>query len=120
WFPYLRRRTRAEEALRASGLGYTIARPGVIHGPGRGERRPGEALLALVLRLWSTLAGSVGARQHARRYRPTDGAELAFGILHAAFNYTTINRVLEAEELRFDQANHDEHHVPATRRDGRH
>lgn len=117
---YLRTRAEAEDLISASNLPFTIARPGVIHGPGRGERRPGEALLAGVLRLWSGAARLAGARQHARRYRPTCGHELAHGLVHAAFNYTTIGRVLEAEELRYDQANTDEHHLPATRRDHRH
>jgi len=119
-FAYLRARAAAEAAVSESGLPFTIARPGVIHGPGRGERRPGEALLAHALRVWTAAARALGARQHARRYRPTDADELAHGLVHAAFNYTTIGRVLKAEELRYDQANSDEHHVPATRRDQRH
>lgn len=118
--PYLRRRHSAEEAVRRSGLPYTIARPGVIREPGRVERRVLQASLAAVLRPYTLLARALGARQHARRYRPLDPTELAFGLVHAAFNYTTIDRVLAAEELRYDQANRDPHHVPATRRDHRH
>lgn len=117
---YLRARGAAEAMVTGSGLPHTIARPGVIHGPGREERRPGEALLAHLLGAWTLAARTLGARQHARRYRPTDAAELAHGLVHAGFNYTTIGRVLQAEELRYDQANTDEHHVPATRRDQRH
>jgi uncharacterized protein YbjT (DUF2867 family) len=117
---YLRARATAEQAVVESSMPFTIARPGVIHGPGRGERRPGEALLAGALQVWTLAARLAGARQHARRYRPTNGAELAHGLVHAGFNYTTIDRTLQPEELRYDQANTDEHHVPTTRRDHRH
>lgn len=117
---YLLRRGEAEQAVRESGLGYTICRPGVIHGPDRDEPRFLESMMAGFFELWAGAANLVGVKQHARRYRPTSADELAYGLLHAAFNYTTINRVLLPEELRYDQANTDEHYVPATKRDTRH
>lgn len=114
---YLRARWAAEEAVRASGLPYTIARPGLIHGPDRDERRPAEAALARLARVWAWCAARLGAARHAARIRPFDSRELAHGLVHAAFNYTTIGRVLMAEELRYELANDREYHVPRSRRD---
>jgi uncharacterized protein YbjT (DUF2867 family) len=39
-YPYLHSKWLGEEAVRASGLSYTILRPGVVHGPGAGFFRP--------------------------------------------------------------------------------
>jgi len=39
-FPYLHSKWLGEEAVRGSGLDYTIVRPGVIHGPGAGFFKP--------------------------------------------------------------------------------
>lgn len=114
---YLRARWAAEEAVRASGFPYTIARPGLIHGPNRDERRLAEALAARLARAWAWTASHLGAVRHAARIRPFDSRELAYGLVHAAFNYTTIGRVLMAEELRYEIANDREYHVPRTRRD---
>ena len=63
-------------------------------------------------------AEALGAARHAARHRPTDPAELAYGLVHAALNYTTIGRVVMAEELRYRLANDREYHLPRSRRDG--
>ncbi|MCA1831910.1 MAG: complex I NDUFA9 subunit family protein [Actinomycetota bacterium] len=39
-YPYLHSKWLGEEAVRSSGLDYTILRPGVIHGPGAGFFKP--------------------------------------------------------------------------------
>ncbi len=39
-FPYLHSKWLGEEAVRSSGLDFTVLRPGVIHGPGAGFFRP--------------------------------------------------------------------------------
>lgn len=117
---YLRARWEAEELVRASGLPYTIARPSLVTGPDRDEARPLERYSAALARPLARLLSRCGAPHWGARLAPTDARELAHGLVHAAFNYTTINRVLEAEELRYLLANDREHHVPATQRDGRH
>ncbi len=114
---YLRARWRAEEAVRTSGLPYTIARPPIITGPGRDEPRPLERVGAAVMNALSRVGGLLGAQRFAARYRATDAEELAYGLVHAAFNYTTIDRVLEAEELRYRTANDREYYLPRSRRD---
>lgn len=103
-----------ERAVRDCGLPFTLARSS------HRSAGPRSSLRASLLSVASTCARLLGARQFARRIRPTTEHELAYGLVHGAFNYTTIGRLLMPEELRFDQANHDQHHVPATRRDGRH
>lgn len=105
-----RSRRREEEAVRASGLTYSIARAPLVRGPGEGLRQAALRLAAALLR-------RLGWSKQAARYAPTDAAELAYGLVHAAFNYTTIGRVLMPEELRYELANDREYHVPATRRD---
>jgi uncharacterized protein YbjT (DUF2867 family) len=105
-----RLRRAGEAVVRACGLPFTLARSSSM------DTGPRAALLSGL----SRTARALGARQFARRIRPTDPRELAHGLVHGIFNYTTIGRVLMPEELRYDQANHDQHHVPATRRDGRH
>ncbi len=114
---YLRARWRAEEAVRASGLPYTIARPPIVTGPGRDEPRPLERFGAAVMGVIAGIGGALGAHRFASRYRATDAAELSYGLVHAGFNYTTINRVLEAEELRYRTANDREYYLPRSRRD---
>jgi len=101
--------------VRASGLPYTIARAGVIHGPGRDERRPLEAAAARVMAAAAGLCRVLGLEARAARWAPTDDAELAHGLVHAALNYTTIGRVLMPEELRYRLANDREYFVPASR-----
>jgi nucleoside-diphosphate-sugar epimerase len=114
---YLRARHLAEEAVRASGLPYTIARAPLITGPDRGEPRPLERLGGVALRALTRGLRAGGARATAARYAPLDAAELAEGLAHAGFNYTTLARVLEAEELRREAPLDRMAPIPATRRD---
>jgi len=114
---YLRARWRTEEAVHASGLPYTIARPSLITGPDRPEQPRLERIGAWLLGpglAWTRLFG--GARWHDR-YRPIDARELAFGLAHAAFHFTTIDRALEGKELRYETANDEEYWAPESRRD---
>lgn len=116
WTRYARVRWQTEEAVRASGLPYTIARPSLITGPDREESRPHERLaaalsgppLALLRRLWVPFA---------ERYRPVTGRELAERLVQAAFNFSTIDRVVTGEELRYESPNQRRYYFPRTERD---
>ena len=115
---YLRTRHACEQLLISSGLPYTIARPGLITGPDRDPPRRGERLAAAVLGPVAALVDALGLGGSAARLRPFDAAEIAYGLVHAGFNYTTIGRVLEADELRYSQTKDREWSGPPSRRDG--
>jgi len=114
---YLRARYAAEQYVIASGLPYTIARSGLITGPDREEHRPLERSGAALMRAPLWIADKLGAHAWRDRYRPIDARELAYGLAHAALNYTTIDRVLQTEELRFETAVHRDYYPPASKRD---
>ena len=114
---YLSARAQAEQAVRASGLPFTIARAPLITGPDRPEARPLERLGGVALGALTRALRAGGARATAARYAPLDAAELAEGLAHAGFNYTTLSRVLEAEELRREAPLDRMAPIPATRRD---
>jgi uncharacterized protein YbjT (DUF2867 family) len=100
---YMQIRWRVEEALRASGLPYTIARPSFITGPDRDEQRPGERVGAAVADGVLAVAARLGARRLAARYRSTDSATLAEVLVGHALEPAVPadgNEVLEAESLR--------------------
>ncbi len=118
---YLLTRTRAEEAVLASGLPYTIARPPIITGPDREESRPMERLAGVVVSACARAGGLVLGAAFRDRWRPTDASELAHALVQAALAHTTIDRVLLAEELRWRTAVHRPDWAPLSRRDhGRH
>lgn len=54
-YPYARAKRRAEEAVRASGLAWTIVRPTLVVGPGGGAW---ESLAGLARRRWIPIPGS--------------------------------------------------------------
>jgi len=114
---YHRVRWECEEAVRASGLPFTIARPSLITGPDREENRRHERVLAALLKpplgaLRFLSGGTLGVR-----YQPITGSELARGLIHAAFNYTTIGRIVEGSELRDSSVNDQSFNEPVSRRD---
>lgn len=104
--------SRHEAMLRATGLPFTLARRGRLLGPG-GDAPLGNGLAAA----WASVARLLGLARQCARFRPFEPAELAYGLVHAGFNYTTIDRVLKAEELRYEIANDREYHLPRSRRD---
>jgi uncharacterized protein YbjT (DUF2867 family) len=114
---YLLARSQAEQAVRASGLAFTIARPGIITGPDRAEARPLERLAGGTLAVAARLGGLFAGPAFADRWRPTDGRELAHGLVRAALAHTTINRVLLPEELRWRTAAHRPDFAPRSLRD---
>lgn len=98
--PYLKVRVEVERLIRASGLGYTIARPGFVSGLDREENRPLERIGARTSDIFFTLASSLGARGFAARYRSISGPVLARGLVHAAFDPHCKDRSLHALDLR--------------------
>jgi uncharacterized protein YbjT (DUF2867 family) len=98
--PYLVARWRAESALRASGLPYTIARPSFITGPDRDESRPLERVGAAVADAAAGIARLVGAQRFAGSVRSMTGVELAEGLVRRAFEPSTENATIGTEELR--------------------
>ncbi len=118
---YLRTRTQAEEAVRTSGLPWTIARPSVITGPDRADSRPLERLAGSLFAGAARAGGLLLGGAFRDRWRPTDASELAHGLVRAALAHTTIDRVLLPEELRWRTAAHRSDWAPRSRRDwGRH
>jgi nucleoside-diphosphate-sugar epimerase len=97
---YLAARARLERELRASGLPFTIARPGFVSGPDREERRPLERAGAIAADAVLALAARLGAREAADRWRSLTGAELADGLVRRAFDPAAAGRVLDAADLR--------------------
>lgn len=114
---YLRVRHQCEQLLVDSGLPYTIARPGLITGPDRSPPRTGERVAAALLHPLARAFELVGLGGVGARLRPFDATEVAFGLVHAGFNYTTIGRVLQADELRYEQTKDREWSGPLSRRD---
>jgi len=115
--PYLKARWYVEEALSASPLPFTAIRSSWIIGSDRDDPRIWQERAAKVLDGILSAAGAVGGKRLQERYRSTTVDELVDGMVHAAFNYTTICRVLEADEVRYETANDREHHFPDSRRD---
>lgn len=97
---YMQARWRVEEALRASGLPYTIARPSFITGADRDEDRPGERVGAALTDGFLTLASALGGRRLAARYRSTTNTVLATALVTCALDPAAENTVLESEALR--------------------
>ena len=96
---YLQARWRFESELRASGQPHVIARPGLITGSDRQESRPLERLSGAISR---AVLAPLGATSVARRWRPTDAAELARALARHALHPTSPAMTLEAEALKDD------------------
>ncbi len=118
---YLAARGRAEAAIRASGLPFTLCRAPLLTGPDRDERRPLEALAATLLRPLLGIADRLGLRRLAGRYSPLDAREAADGLVRSGFHHMTIDRVVLADELRRVGVYERERWHPRSARDeGRH
>jgi nucleoside-diphosphate-sugar epimerase len=97
---YLDARARAERALRASGLPFVVARPSIVTGPDRDERRPLERAASIAVDAALGLAARLGARGLAARWRSTTGAELARALVRLALDPASEGRVVGADALR--------------------
>lgn len=93
-------RWKVEQELVAGELPYTIARPSFITGPDRDDRRAFEHLGARALDgpLW--LAGALGARRFADRWRSTSNTELATALVRLAFDAGAAHAIFHSDALR--------------------
>jgi uncharacterized protein YbjT (DUF2867 family) len=114
---YLRARWRAEEAVRSSGLPYTICRAPLLGGPDRREARPLETLARTVADPLLSALGAVGLTRLRDRLSSMDATEAAEGMVRSGFHYMTINRVVESDELRRVGVYERERWTPESRRD---
>jgi nucleoside-diphosphate-sugar epimerase len=96
---YFKARWKAETFLRSSGLPYTIARPSIITGPGRDDKRPLETMSAVVGDRLLSVAGLLGARKVRERYASTTNVRLAESLVRLALDPRAENRIFESEEL---------------------
>jgi uncharacterized protein YbjT (DUF2867 family) len=97
---YLAARAVVEDAVMASGVAYTIARPGLITGKDREESRPLERFAAGLMRAAITIGGAFGRKGFALRFAPLNSTELARALVSAAIDPACQNRVLEVADLR--------------------
>lgn len=96
---YLLARAQVEDALRAGGLPWTIARPSLITGPDRPEPRFGEQVAAVLSAAALGTVAALGAGAVRDRYGTLDAKTLAAGLLAAALSPTS-GQVLDAAALR--------------------
>lgn len=96
---YLSWRWKAECAVRASGVPFVIARPGIISGD-RSESRPAEHVAAVVVDGALGLLGALGAHGLNARYRSTDDKTLAAALVRIATDPAAAGQTLEADQLR--------------------
>jgi uncharacterized protein YbjT (DUF2867 family) len=89
-------RWKVEQALQASSLPWTIARPCFITGPDRGESRPAERTVAALLDGLLYLGGR-GARA---RWSSLSAEVLARGLVRHALDPTSDGLIVEAAGLR--------------------
>ncbi len=97
--PYGRARWMAEEAVRGSGLPYSIVRPAFISGADRDDARPAERAAATFFDAFSGAAGAVGLARFGRRWRTITGAQLGLALLRIAIDPSPVSRVVESEDL---------------------
>mgnify|MGYP000844554683 CR=1 FL=1 len=114
---YLSARWQAEEAVRSSGLPFTICRAPLLGGPDRGESRPLETAARIVADPLLAALGAVGLTRLRDRLSSMDATEAAEGLVRSAFHYMTINRVVESDELRRVGVYERERWAPESRRD---
>lgn len=95
---YLQWRYRAERAVQASGVPWTIARPSFITGE-RDEERPAEHYASIVADGLLKAIGFLGASTTRDRYRSTDDRTLARALWRIATDEAAANLVILSEDL---------------------
>ena len=95
---YLAWRGKAEDAVKASGLPWVIARPSMIHGE-RDEGRPGEAAISVFGDGILAVAGLFGAKKLRAKYRSTSSDILAAALIRLA-EHGAPNTIAEGDDLR--------------------
>ncbi len=96
---YMRARWQSEEALRESGLSYTIVRPAFISGADRQEFRPLERVGSVVFDGLLALLGLLGGRGVRQRYRSIRGPDLAEAMVDLALDPHWDGKIAEREQL---------------------
>ncbi len=96
---YGRARWKAEQAVRASGLEFIIARPSFIVGADRDEPRPAELWGAHAVDALLAVAGAIGLRRMRDRYRSTTNTALAQALVRLAHDPAARDTVVESEDL---------------------
>jgi uncharacterized protein YbjT (DUF2867 family) len=97
---YLRLRWRTEQAIRDSGLPYTIVRPAFIVGSGRDDPRVLEYAVGGVVNGFAVVAGALGFKRFGARYRSITNVELADAIARHALDPASAGQVVEGRALR--------------------
>jgi uncharacterized protein YbjT (DUF2867 family) len=100
---YAEARRLAEAKLKASGLPHVIARPGMIHGADREEKRLGEALASTLIDGAAAMAGMLGAKKLSEKVASMDSTTLAAGLVAAAYAEEGGSQEWSAAELRAAQ-----------------
>ena len=96
---YLQWRWKAEEAVRAAGVPWTIARPSFIVGQ-RDEARAGESVGSKVADGALAFLGALGATTLRDRYKSTNDARLAAGLVRIGLDPAQANQVVLSEKLQ--------------------
>ena len=96
---YMRARYKAEQAVIASGLPYTIVRPAIIAGPDREESRMAEQWGGKFLDGILTFAVALGI-QSAAKYRSINGEALANLLVKVTMDAEYENRIVKRHEFR--------------------
>ncbi|MBX7147610.1 NAD(P)H-binding protein [bacterium] len=87
--PYLKARGLAEQAVSQSGLPFIIARPGLITGPNRDEKRLAEQIAGKVMDGILMAVQKLGFEKTAKRYRSTNNTKLAASLMHLGLGSKT-------------------------------
>jgi uncharacterized protein YbjT (DUF2867 family) len=95
---YLQWRYKAEQAVQAAGVPFTIARPSIITGQ-RDQPRVAEAVAGKVLDGALGLLGMLGATTLHNRYKSTSDARLAAALLRLALDPALVGQVVLSEDL---------------------
>jgi NADH dehydrogenase len=95
---YLQWRWKAEEAVRAAGVPFTIARPSIITGQ-RDVQRPSEAFAGTALDGVLSALGALGAKTLRDRYKSTTDARLAGALVRLALDPAAANQTVLSENL---------------------
>ena len=85
--------------MRASGIDYVIARPSLITGSDREERRRLERVLAVISDAILAVAGAFGMRTARERYRAHTAAELAEALVAHAYRPASARSELDGVGL---------------------
>lgn len=91
-----RARWKAEQAVRHSGLPWTVVRAPRVLGLGAEEATFGDRATTLALGAASSVLKVVGAKGLTSRWAPRAAADIAAAVVDAAFDPAAANRVVDA------------------------